>query len=392
MSLDVDKSNWKRVRLGDVITRSRKQVDPIEEGIERYVAGGHIDSDSVTIERWGDPTDGQMGSTFRYVFEPGQILFVSARPYLRKMGVVAFSGVVADKTYVLDAIPENGLLQEFLPFVLSSDRFVEYATSEATGSMNPRLLWGPLQRYEFALPPLDDQQRIGDLLCSVERHRRNQLAVVKATQTLLSRMRGGMFENARETIPASEAFAITIGRQRAPRHQDGEHITPYLRSANVTAAGIDVSDVNEMNFEPNEQAKFALTRGDVLVSEASASAGAVGMPAVWHEEIPGVVCFQNTLLRFRAVEGKSVPGFVEQWCRWAFETRRFLAAASGTNIRHIGVRGATSMKVRLPSIEHQEEFLSRTSAVTEAWAAAKAEFSTLEHVRNALSTEIFGGN
>ena len=97
-----------------------------------------------------------MGSTFRYVFEPGQILFVSARPYLRKTGVVDFSGVVADKTYVLDALPENGLLQEFLPFVLASDPFIEYATAEATGSMNPRLLWGPLQRYEFDLPPLDN--------------------------------------------------------------------------------------------------------------------------------------------------------------------------------------------------------------------------------------------
>jgi type I restriction enzyme S subunit len=392
VSLDVNKSTWKRVRLGDVVTRSRKQVDPIEEGIERYVAGGHIDSDSITVERWGDPTDGQMGSTFRYVFEPGQILFVSARPYLRKMGVVTFSGVVADKTYVLDASPENGLLQEFLPFVLSSDCFVEYATSEATGSMNPRLLWGPLQRYEFDLPPLDEQKRIADLLWPLERHRRNQLALVGATQALLTRMRGDLFETEHEAIAASKAFEITIGRQRSPRHQEGQHITPYLRSANVTATGIDVSDVKEMNFEPIEQAKFALEPGDVLVSEASASASAVGMPSVWNGELPGVVCFQNTLLRFRAVEGKSLPGFVEQWCRWAFETGRFLAAASGTNIRHVGVRGASSMTVPFPSIERQDEFLRRIAAVAEASSAVAAEFAAIDQLGNALLTEIFGDN
>ena len=37
--------------------------------------------------------------------------------------------------------------------------------------MNPRLLWGAMQRYEFHLPPLDDQKRISDLLWAVERHR-----------------------------------------------------------------------------------------------------------------------------------------------------------------------------------------------------------------------------
>ena len=46
----------------------------------------------------GDVGDGQMGSTFRYVFRPGQVLFVSARPYLRKTGVPEFGGVVADTT------------------------------------------------------------------------------------------------------------------------------------------------------------------------------------------------------------------------------------------------------------------------------------------------------
>ncbi|MEU9571404.1 restriction endonuclease subunit S [Streptomyces massasporeus] len=171
MSLNLDKSTWKRVRLGDVIRRSRTQANPANGDVDRYVGGGHIDGDSLTIERFGEVNDGQMGSTFTYLFRPGQILFVSARPYLRKSGVVNFSGVVADKTYVLDAIPENGLLQEFLPLVLASDHFIAYATAEATGSMNPRLLWGQMQRYEFVLPPLNEQQRLADLLWALEMYR-----------------------------------------------------------------------------------------------------------------------------------------------------------------------------------------------------------------------------
>ena len=44
------------------------------------------------------------------------------------------------------------------------------------------------------------------------------------------------------------------------------------------------------------------------------------MPAAWHGELEGPVCFQNTLLRYRAVEGVSTPEFVRHWCLWAYES------------------------------------------------------------------------
>src|SRR3954452_10610140 len=123
MSNGLDRSDWKRVQLGDVVRRSRVQADPLQAGVEHYVAGGHVDSETVIIDRWGSVDDGHMGSTFRYLFEPGQVLFVSARPYLRKVGVPDFEGVVADKTYVLSGEPEKGLVHDLLPFLLTSDRF-----------------------------------------------------------------------------------------------------------------------------------------------------------------------------------------------------------------------------------------------------------------------------
>lgn len=391
MSLNLDKTTWKRVQLGDVIRRSRTQADPANGDVDRYVGGGHIDSDSLTIERFGDVNDGQMGSTFTYLFQPRQILFVSARPYLRKSGVVNFSGVVADKTYVLDAVPENGLLQEFLPFVLASDHFIAYATAEATGSMNPRLLWGQMQRYEFDLPPLDEQQRLADLLWSVERDRQASIAGVAAARAVLTQLRSEAFGTEGPSATAGELFDITIGRQRSPKHEVGEHMVPYLRSANVTLDGIDLSNVKQMNFTPDEQAKFRLKSGDVLVSEGSASATAVGSPAVWRGELAGAVCFQNTLLRYRAIDGVSLPGFVEHWCAWAFETGAFLRASSGTNIHHIGVTGASKMDVRRLPLEDQSRFLAHATAAASAVSAKSAAERTSACLRDQLLGEIFRG-
>jgi type I restriction enzyme S subunit len=393
MSLSLSRSTWKRVKLGDVVLRSRIQVDPADGGVDRYVAGGHVDTESVIIQRSGDVTDGQMGSTFRYLFKPGQVLFVSARPYLRKFGVPDFAGVVADKTYVLDAAPGNGLIHDMLPFLLTSDRFVEYATQEATGSMNPRLLWGAMQRYEFHLPPLDEQRRIADLLWAVENHRLAvQVEAERAKEVLRLRRDELINDPWVARVPAGHAFDILIGRQRSPSRANGQHMTRYLRSANVSDGRLELDDVLQMDFAPEEQVRFGLVPGDVLVSEGSASEKAVGMAAVWHGNISGPVCFQNTLLRYRALSGKSLEGFVEQWCKWAYESGAFREAASGTNILHIGASRAAAMPVRLPDVSAQQRVLHELRALEAAGAVLTNEVTALTQLRSSLLADIFGGD
>lgn len=164
-------------------------------------------------------------------------------------------------------------------------------------------------------------------------------------------------------VRADEAFAILMGRQRSPGRATGPNMTPYLRSANVGDGQLELRDVKEMDFTLVEQDRFRLRRGDVLVSEGSASALAVGMASAWNEELEGVVCFQNTLLRFRAIEGVSEPGFVLQWCRWAYESGAFREAASGTNIKHIGSTRAVAMPVLLPSLAEQRRIVDVMAAV-----------------------------
>lgn len=194
-----------------------------------------------------------------------------------------------------------------------------------------------------------------------------------------------------ERVEAAEAFSILMGRQRSPARATGPHMTPYLRSANVGDGRLDLSDVKEMDFDPAERERFRLQVGDVLVSEGSASAAAVGMASVWNAEIEGPVCFQNTLLRFRAVEGRTLPGFVLQWCRWAFQSGAFLDAASGTNIKHIGSSRAARMPVALPPLDEQRRIVD-VMAVMDAKIEAQAlELEDLVRLREPLTGKILRG-
>ena len=79
----------------------------------------------------------------------------------------------------------------------------------------------------------------------------------------------------------AQVAEVRLGRQRAPQYENGDHLLPYLRSANVVDGRLDLTDVKSMNFEPAEQAIFGLADGDVLMTEGSGSAETVGTSAVW---------------------------------------------------------------------------------------------------------------
>lgn len=95
-----------------------------------------------------------------------------------------------------------------------------------------------------------------------------------------------------------EVGEVKTGMARTPRNRPGVNATKYLRAANITEKGLDLTDLLEMDFNAEEREVFALRPGDIVLSEASGSPEQVGKPAQWNGELP-LCCFQNTVLRFR---------------------------------------------------------------------------------------------
>lgn len=385
--LDLQPSAWSRVRLGHVVDRSRKQVDPITAEVQRYVGGGHIDGDSLTVDRWGDPSDGHMGSTFRFVFEPGQVLFVSARPYLRKTGLVNFSGVVADKTYVLDATPGGGLLQAFLPLVLSSDVFVSYASGAATGSMNPRLLWGPMQKYEFALPPLEEQRRIADLMWAVERHRHRLREELAATRRAV--------EHEVELAIRSAGRMVSIGDVAEINPEQASRWDPtasidYIDIASVMpdAQGLDEAAVKSMAFgEAPGRARRIVRAGDILVSTVRPGLRSVA-------RIPPTLHGQLASTGFAVLRpGPEIsPSFLWQLvCSDRF-TNDMISKSTGSAYPAVRGSDVASFQFGLPTRPIAASLDEMMRLAEKATLALAREASALDRLWGSLQAAIFGGN
>jgi type I restriction enzyme, S subunit len=140
---------------------------------------------------------------------------------------------------------------------------------------------------------LSVQERIVEVIGAVDDQITALDAEAGALAAVLRRRRADLItDDSSEAVRAADAFDFSTGVRRTPDRATGPYMTPYLRSANVGYGTLALSDVLEMNYDPVEREKFGLRYGDVVVSVGSASANAVGMPAMWRDELPGPVCTQ----------------------------------------------------------------------------------------------------
>ena len=358
------KPGWTRVAFGDVVRLERERVpDPEAAGFTRYVGLEHIDPGDLTIRRWGNVAE---GTTFTNVFRPGQVLFGKRRAYLRKVAVPDFSGVCSGDIYVLESKDDRHLLPDLLPFICQTDAFFEHAVGTSAGSLSPRTNWLSLAEYEFALPPLAEQRRIARIITRINTVSSTRAKLKRAVEHVLLAAYAAIFDGSRcQPIQLGEVANVRMGRQRAPRYKSGDHIVPYLRSANIRDGQLDLTSVYEMNFNPSEQERFRLHSGDILISEGCGSRARIGDNAVWADEIPGPVCFQNTVIRVRAYRDRVSPELLKHWARYAFRLGLFQKAARGTSILHIGQERCEQILMALPTNPASQDSAERLLSALE---------------------------
>jgi type I restriction enzyme S subunit len=378
-------SDWQQITLGDLLARVRRKM-AVEDGVT-YPA--------VSVQMYGrglgekEPFVGGVSkyTTLNTVRE-NDVVLRTITAFEAPAGVARTKHDGAHVSGVFITYEVNpSALPEFLRLYFQTPAFWDEMQNRASGTVMRRktISDASFRAIPLALPPLQTQERIVEVIGAVDDQITALDAESRALTAVLRRRRADLItDDSVEAVRAEHAFDFSTGVRRTPDRATGPYMTPYLRSANVGYGKLDLSDVLEMNYDPAEREKFGLRYGDVVVSEGSASANAVGMPAMWRDELPAPVCTQMTLLRLRALEGVCIPEFVFHWSMWAYESRAFLDVAGGTNIKHISAKRSKGMAVRLPSLDRQREMGMELDAMESALEATRAEATHLREVRAGL--------
>ena len=346
-----------------------------------------------------------IGSTKQDV-QPDDVLICKIVPHIRRSWVVPQTRgrrQIASGEWIL--FRNHGFEPDFLRRFLLSDGFHEQfmRTTSGVGGSLTRARPAEAASIKIPFPPLAEQRRIVAKLDALTARLTRARKELDRVPVLAERLRVSamheVFGRGEAELPAGwemkridEIGEVQLGRQRSPKDHTGPNMRPYVRSANITWKGWDLTDVKEMNFSPNEFETFQLRPGDVLLNEGSGSAKEVGKPAIWNGEVEGA-CFQNTLLRVRPFDYS--PELLRYAILYLALSGQFIANTKGVNIIHIGKAGLAKTVLPVPPLDEQDNTLAaldRTFARADRLEAEAAKArALLDRMEAAILARAFRG-
>jgi type I restriction enzyme S subunit len=181
----------------------------------------------------------------------------------------------------------------------------------------------------------------------------------RAAMLRLSFLREQREELLSEGVPLralGELCETALGKMLDAKRVAGK-ATPYLRNINVRWGSIDLGDVQTVPLSEQEQHRFALQRGDVLVCEG----GEPGRCAVWTGE-QSPMTFQKALHRVRS-RGDMAPAFVAMMIEEFIRSGRADRLFTGTTIKHLPQEKLRAIPLPAPDRERQSTILERLASI-----------------------------
>ncbi len=295
------KPGWTTVPFGQMVesvgaTRKSRGWSGTEAGFDRYVGLEHIDSNSLSIKRWGSAADVGANSDLR-PFEPGDVIFARRRIYQRKVGLAGFRGVASGHALVFRAKPDV-VLPAFLPFLLQSDVFMTRADRFSAGSLSQTVNLSTLLAQEFALPPLKQQEKFIQVLNAVESTDEELAALETSIQgvvdSYLQSFVQKLLRHGRGRIPLFELSTQKPSYgANAPACEYQEGMPRFIRITDIDDSG-RLKRTGRVGVNVPDAAKYRVREGDLLVART----GSVGKTYL-SDGAEGDAIFAGYLIRFR---------------------------------------------------------------------------------------------
>lgn len=383
---------WSTWKFEEVAQSINDRVDnPTEAGVTRYVGLEHLDPGEVTLRRWGSPDD---VSSTKLRFQVGDVIYGRRRAYQRKLAVAPFQGIASAHALVLRARSE-ACLPEFLPYFLQSDAFHERAVGISVGSLSPTINWKTLKLQEFALPPLEEQKRIcevldaAELVCTTTSDAIQRLWEIQVA-TIEDRLFRRDWQLMRLEGVLTTDFAGSWG---ADITEECHRQTMVVRSTEMTnTATLRLESPAFRSFTERELSKLALKRLDIVVEKSGGTdTRPVGRVALWDRyDISAVAANFMHVLR---PNPEIIHPNLLRWALWRIHrtggTLRFQTAS--TNIRNLRMREYLKQELPVPPLGNQSDIVKELEAIEETILDLRRSDAAADEARRLVRESLLTG-
>ena len=392
MKLNIDKSSWKKVRLGDVATAPSIRINnPSESGFDRFIGNANIGQWDFRLTSW-EHTD-SVTSAMKG-FETGDYLFVRrslyASDFRERSPRATFAGVCSGDIITVREHPEK-IADGFLIGVLNSPEIWKFVVANASGSITRRIKWRDLANYEFLLPPKDQQAKLAELLWAADEAK--EAAAI--FPNLLLNLQKAEFRNRAVEDPQSVArlgdILEDIIAGKSPKAASRPADASEYGVLKVSAVGNQsyVESENKALVSPDDfSPKYEVKAGFVLVTRANAVPSGVGRPCLVEKTRSGLMLSDKTL-RLVPRQGATSERFLYQNLQSASYRSHVESVIGGTEAKNISQALLREAPIWNPPAEVQTEILTALKIQDETIIAAKKNCLAASQLLKSLIRQIF---
>ncbi len=387
---EIHKKGWNKTTFGEVCKNlNLSEHEPLASGIERYVGLEHIETGNLHIKRFGNVAE---GTTFTKKFLSGHVLFGKRRAYLKKAAIADFDGICSGDILVFEA-NEKIIHKKLLPFLVSSDRFFDFAVQTSAGSLSPRTKFQDLTKFEFLLPPKEQQAKLAEFLWAgddvVEKYTDLEKTIVKS---ILYYTDKELFYSKpkKELRKKQKLIEYCVNK---PKYGANAASKPYVLNS---PRYIRITDINDdgrlietgiVSIDSENYEEYLLHEGDFLFARTGNTVGKTFL----FRNSDGISVYAGYLIKFSLDVKKLKPEILEIFCK-STTYQRFLKSVVKVGAQpNINAEQYSNIEIPLISIEEQNEILKQYSYLNKSLVEIRKNLNCLKQIQKQLINQIFGG-
>ena len=384
-----------KFKFDQIAINSTAKKKPEPKDAANYVGLEHLTPGTFEISEWGSSV-APVGE--KLLMKKGDVLFGRRRAYQRKVGIAPFDGIFSAHGMVLR--PRTEVVDEnYFPFFISSDQFMNEAVRISVGSLSPTINWGTLKNCEFDLPPMEEQKKVAELLWAANDLKEKYKKAIIATDGMLKAKFREMFGRGdvsrgdaeeRSKWPMVHLRDVCFGRasngyfaRQSEYNSDGNaRIVCVTDVVNRTYVNID--ELQRISISSNDLSRFSLKYGDMLFCRSSLVKEGIGKAAIIASSEINDCVFECHLIKISIDTNICHPVFMEH-LSWAAEFRKqIMENSKTTTMTTISQDGILNVSIPLPPLSLQREFVAIAEKADAAKSALKKSIADIEQVMKGL--------
>ena len=385
MNLNIDRSKWTKVRLGDVATAPSIRINnPSESGFERFIGNANIGQWDFRLTSW-EPTS-SVTSAMKG-FETGDYLFVRrslyASDFRERSPRATFDGVCSGDIITIRENPEH-IADGFLIGVLNSPAIWKFVVANASGSITRRIKWRDLANYEFLLPPKDQQAKLAELLWAAD-------AVIESECNTLSNCRTAFrsveIESFGHSGKTKEKFLdiakVSRGKfshrpRNEPRFYGGD--IPFIQTSEVVEAQKYITQHSQTLNEDGLKISKMFPKGTIVMTIA-ANIGYVGI-------LDFDSAFTDSLVGVQASDEKIKQEYLFYYLNYHQPVLDRMAPESAQ--KNLSIDTMSAFNVYYPTSKNEQEaVVEKLDRILESINTVEEKISSSKLLQKSLINEIF---